>query len=515
MKTEETILNYMDGTLSENESGELLHQLSVSPEKRVVLEQHIKLRELTAMAQKPTAVPQAFEAAMAERFPAIAAFNREKAGGAMLIQQAARPSYIGRMAATVAAFLAQYPIRTGFAVAAASVIAYFALRNAPESSMVDSRSSIVKENVTPPVSNSNTISQNGSNVISVENTPTISPKASSASNTISMKQHHISGTAFNSGTDFSPSVKNLEQTKVRSTVSNNNHSATPIEKTPVANTKVSNENVNVSSIQNDKKNTDISVQNSTVKDNGVKDIAVNDLATISTVSDFRSQPVSLAENNVHGSRYEQNPFKMREEASSGIPLAFRIYGSLGGSFVNVHQNDAALANRTEGLPLVGVDYIANPYWSFGVEGGNAAISQLITQSAVQSNFGGLPSVSHVVVSNVVTSGSQFYARIVAHYTFNPFDMIHIEGTAGAGIAFGTNAPLATAALYAGHDISSKVSIFGGVAFAGAWTKAGVQSAAPLTVDASADPIGYVTTNHASGTLFTPSYAIRAGLKFGL
>ena len=38
MNNEEKILDYMDGTLSESESGELLHSLSVSPEKRVVLE---------------------------------------------------------------------------------------------------------------------------------------------------------------------------------------------------------------------------------------------------------------------------------------------------------------------------------------------------------------------------------------------------------------------------------------------------------------------------------------------
>jgi len=35
-----------------------------------VLEQHIKLRELTSLAQKPVAVPQNLEASMAERFAA-------------------------------------------------------------------------------------------------------------------------------------------------------------------------------------------------------------------------------------------------------------------------------------------------------------------------------------------------------------------------------------------------------------------------------------------------------------
>jgi hypothetical protein len=221
-------------------------------------------------------------------------------------------------------------------------------------------------------------------------------------------------------------------------------------------------------------------------------------------------------NIVHGNRQEQNPFKDRDENYGGIPIAFRFYGSLGGSFVNVHQNDATIASRTEAAALIGIDYIANPYWSFGVEGGNAAISRLIMQSAVQSNINGLPSISRVVVSNVVTSGTQFYARAVAHYTFNPYDMIHLEGTIGAGAAFAsTSAPLVSGALFAGYDLSQKVTISTGIAFAAAWTKANAQNSAAQAVISGTDPIGYVTTNHASATLFTPSYGLRVGLKLRL
>src|SRR5437660_1285826 len=150
MKTEEKILDYMDGTLSESESGELLHSLSVSPEKRVVLEQHIRLRELTSLAQKPFAVPQALESEMAERFPAIAAYNREMSGGAMLVKEAARPGFLSGIAASIAGFIAQYPLRTGFAVAAASVIAYFAIAGSPEKKVVSSlQNSATPEQVQP------------------------------------------------------------------------------------------------------------------------------------------------------------------------------------------------------------------------------------------------------------------------------------------------------------------------------------------------------------------------------
>ncbi len=182
----------------------------------------------------------------------------------------------------------------------------------------------------------------------------------------------------------------------------------------------------------------------------------------------------------------------------------------------MHQNDATLASRTETAALIGLDYIANSYWSFGVEGGNAAISQLITQSALQSSMNGLPSISREIVNNVVTNGSQFYARAVAHYTFNPYDMIHFEGTIGAGMAFGSsNAPLMSGAIYAGHDFNEHFGLSAGLAFAGAWTAANAQNAAIQAVASGTDPIGYVTTNHASATLFTPSYALRVGLKYRL
>jgi len=517
MKTEETILNYMDGTLSEDESGELLHQLSVSPEKRVVLEQHIKLRELTAIAQKPTAVPQFLEANMAERFPAIAAYNREIAGGAMLIEQAARPSYIGRMAASVAAFFAQYPVRTGFAVAAASVIGYFVLHNL---SVVDRGSSIVGENKIASVpSTDNNTSQNGNSVLNNASTsingkvtvPNITSTSSSTNS--SMKYSH-------SGTDFSPSAKVLERTKVRftehsqhapSATSNINNADIPKEQMPAANVKMTDAHSNEANIPVEKKKSDIPVADNSVKDNGAHDIA-----SITTVSDIRAQGIALSDNNVHGSRNEQNPFKDREEVSSGIPFAVRLYGNLGSSFVNVHQNDPTIANRTEGPALLGVDYILDPYVSVGVEFGNAAISQLITQSGIQSSVNGLPSISHVVVSNVVTSGSEYYGRVVGHYTFNPFDLIHIEGTLGVGMSFASStALLATAALYAGIDLSAQTSFFGGIAFAGARTSANSQNAVVQAVATGNDPIGYVTTNHATGTLFTPSCALRAGFKFKL
>ncbi len=516
MKTEEKILDYMDGTLNESESGELLHSLSVSPEKRVVLEQHIKLRELTSLAQKPLAIPQALEASMAERFPAIASYNRELSGGAFLIEQTARPSYIGRMVAAVAAFIGQYPVRTGFAVAAASVIAYFALRGGDQKAdvaLADKSYRIYTSDGTNKTSGDDL--QKGNSISSTENSQTTVPKASSSSKTFSVKQHH-SGTP-SSRTDFSQSIKASERTKVRSTDAANNEHATPNKHDVAPPQEIQNNNKkDVADVGNNMTTANSTNTTSEKKQSDDVNEKTKEYAAITPVTDIRSQNnFSLSENNVHGSRYEQNPFRDKEEGSNSL-FAVRIYGSLGQTFINVHQNDATMANRIEGGALLGVDYIANPYISVGVEGGNAAISQLVTQSAVQSNVGGTPSISRVVVNNVVTSGSQFYARGVFHYTFNPYDMIHFEGTAGVGLAFAsTSAPLVSGAFFAGYDLTSKLGISAGIAFSGAWNKANAQSSTVPAVTSGSDPIGFVTVNHASATLFTPSYGLRVGLKLKL
>ncbi|MEP7234961.1 MAG: hypothetical protein ABI778_06665 [Ignavibacteriota bacterium] len=548
MKTEEKILDYMDGTLSENESGELLHSLSVSPEKRVVLEQHIKLRELTGLAQKPFAIPQALEANMAERFPAIAEYNREVAGGAIVALQSARPSYIGRVAAAITGFIAQYPVRTGFAVAAASVIGYFALSGNNSSSdkqilsadrnssinqaptIVDPASSVVGERGTISNQNSGTLNA----TTHAENTSPIAtiPGESKPAHLSSELQHsHFNATPIpapkanipshrdriaSQMNHASQSTNKIKQPVLHSNVANNDPVIpekslnTPPAKTPAAkDNQVADAPSAVAvaksnEVKNDKV-ADVPVSNNATP---TKDIASSNSSKENAVPN-----VSLAENNVNGSSKEQNPFKNKHETSAGA-LAFRVYGSLGGSLVNVHDNDATLANRFEGGALLGVDYVIDQNIAFGLEGGNAAISQLITQSAVQTGTSGLPSISKVVVNNAVTSGSQFYLRAVGHYTFNPEDAFHLEATGGVGAAFsGKASPLVSGALYLIHDFTDNLAISGGLAFAGAWNSTSASSAVTQAVTTGSDPIGYVTTNHAGGTLFTPSYAVRIGVKF--
>jgi hypothetical protein len=71
MTVEDKILEYLDGSLGEHESAELLETLAVSPEKRELLEEHLRLKDILALGRKPYSVPLATERALAERLPIL------------------------------------------------------------------------------------------------------------------------------------------------------------------------------------------------------------------------------------------------------------------------------------------------------------------------------------------------------------------------------------------------------------------------------------------------------------
>jgi hypothetical protein len=76
MTLEENVLAYLDGSLGEEESAELLHTLSVSPEKRALLEEHLRMTNMLSLGRKPFAVPAAAERELIARLPFLADIPR-------------------------------------------------------------------------------------------------------------------------------------------------------------------------------------------------------------------------------------------------------------------------------------------------------------------------------------------------------------------------------------------------------------------------------------------------------
>lgn len=75
MIMEDKILEYLEGSLGESERAELLETLSVSPEKRALLEEHLRLKDLFALGRKPFSVPVETERELARRIPIIGRYG--------------------------------------------------------------------------------------------------------------------------------------------------------------------------------------------------------------------------------------------------------------------------------------------------------------------------------------------------------------------------------------------------------------------------------------------------------
>jgi len=88
-----------------------------------------------------------------------------------------------------------------------------------------------------------------------------------------------------------------------------------------------------------------------------------------------------------------NPLKNRDEhtVSSG---ALRLSAGLGSALVNAHINDSKLASRQRLRRVVDLILVWVPNWTIGAEIGSAAISQLMTQSSVQTQGIDLPISAH-------------------------------------------------------------------------------------------------------------------------
>jgi hypothetical protein len=70
---EDRIIAYFDGRISDDESADLLHRVSVSPEIRKLFREHEMLRELARSAQASTVVRPELEASLFSRIEALAA----------------------------------------------------------------------------------------------------------------------------------------------------------------------------------------------------------------------------------------------------------------------------------------------------------------------------------------------------------------------------------------------------------------------------------------------------------
>lgn len=464
MKYEENILRYLDGTLTDSESAELLHALSVSPEKRVILEQHLQLKDMVTSAQKPFTVPAELEQAMGRRFPAVALYNSEIALGPS--------STVGSNGSSIiSSFFSKRSVR----IAAAALLllafsSYLAISTKDEGAVLATQSAT---NLT------RTSSNNSTNFLSSSST----------------SRADISSTR--------PSESLIQSTASRATFDQGRaHSSER------------------HTLYTDKRNISI------IKDEGSNDINANavtnlnnggsaesyplELALISSVGMPRVEPsASITMNSIGEPKYA-SPFGKKQDQLQ-VPVLLRFEYGMGQAYFRVNTADAVQNTRIESAPLFGVDYIASPYFSLGLEGGSAGIAQVVPSEVYE----GTSNVTRYVTSNTIEASNHFYTRLMARYTINPYDMFHVETGIGAGVAFDENAvPLIAATAALSYDLSQKLSMSFGASFAGTFSKvaAPVQSG-DIPANNEAIPVGYIEENTPSSTtLFSPSLTFRFGLR---
>lgn len=143
MILEEKILAYLDGSLDEESSAELLHSLSTSPEKRAVLEEHLRLRNMLAMGQKPFAIPTSTERALAARIPALA--GRSEIASRMVRRTALSALFVGA-SEWFGAFFTPPVARWGIGVASVAAIGITAwlMNTAPDTQVVANRDTMTE-----------------------------------------------------------------------------------------------------------------------------------------------------------------------------------------------------------------------------------------------------------------------------------------------------------------------------------------------------------------------------------
>lgn len=514
MTTEDRILDYLDGSLKENESAELMHQLSVSPENRVILEQHIKLSELTRVAQKPYDVPAALEMSMARRLPAVIASESA-------VTAVGSRSLISSMLL----LLRQYPMRFamgGILTLLAGGALYWSAftgtnpstdtqfstidRTEPKTSTSEHSSSVTAPAAT---ADQNGVSGGSAQRVTNGSNGTPIPRAS-ASGPVSLSSHATrtvsdasnpnglsqrSTSILNSNGLRDNAARSTHSSHVSTTPTNRPQDVTPIGAALANNTPVDHSN------QNTPTSIGIAPQDVgafTVPTTNVRSASTTDLTAI-IPSDSRGR-FRLSDPQPHDDGRRSN-WAIRASIAGAATF---LYTPTGGN---------AYATRTDGLVDLGVDFRLSPYWSIGVEFGQTTNQVLSPTSVITNTSDG---VSHIETHATSTVSKPWFSRLALRATVNPYDALRWEGAIGAGGVFGSSGGLmfhaqAGAGITPGSDDALEFQaalVYSGVLASNLNSVAQAQGSA-------SGPIEYTTVNLPSSKIYTSAFSLRIGLQYRL
>lgn len=509
---EDKIIAYLDGTLDETSRAELLHTLSVSPEKRKLLEEHIKLREIISLGHKPASVPLMTERKLAERIPVLMQelpYLADKSGRVAPIVPVSSTSYFTLLGRQVSSF---FTSRFGQAVSLGTLALlggmtwYMAQSNDSEQTATNAPTALQHEGPTLGPSTganapSTTTTSNSGSQGRTTNSSIIDPAAKDAS----LAQHSKRVASLSSSIR---TTKNTKNTSKHSDVANmqegtNSNMSDGLSLNDSQKQQEANNIESAPSLSDASKNAD----NTTLNENSDK-------------ANTNAKNADADKNIKDPNELPPLPLPSAERDVTGRFIGQVDYS---GSF-SVRPNVKAQQYETTsgiGSPVIGLGYEINSRWAIGIEAGKSSLFQQQQERIETPQYTSGPAGSQISVSDRVTYTTDVrdvdatWSQATLRYTIDPEATVRLELSGGAGAAFVNGvAPMVSVGSALTYDLTEALAITGGVTARGAWLSGRDAEVEPVATLGGGNAKAVVSERPATSDLFSSSIAARFGIRIG-
>jgi hypothetical protein len=531
---EDKIIAYLDGTLDETSRAELLHTLSVSPEKRKLLEEHIKLREIISLGHKPAAVPLMTERKLADRIPVLMQelpYLAEKSDRVAPIIGTSSTSYFTLLGRQVSSFFTSrfgQVVSLGTLALLGGLSWYVASSNGDEDLTLRGNRSAQTQTLGSGSSANDALTDardDAAGVKSVDKSALNASRANSnvvASSTLSRSSNTLQSAARDRSThtSHSASTASVSDRGMR------NSSNAPIADRNDAFVRNS-EQTNATDIKNSQSDIEQNASQSSNAANNANNVNSDASSSVS------SNAVSKSDVNSSERANEQTKDIKDPKELPPLPLPSqdrdvtgRWIGQLdySGSF-NVRPNVKAQQYETTsgiGSAVLGLGYEFNDRFAIGIEGGRSSLSQQQQERTETPVAAPGPAGSQISVNNRVTYTTDvndvnaLWGQATLRYAIFRSNDVHLEviGGAGAALVDGSAAPMVSLGGAAVYDLNETFALTAGVTARGAWLSglnAPEESSSTLGLG---EAKAVVSHQPLTDDLFSSSIGFRAGIRVG-
>ena len=475
---EENILAYLDGSLDSKTSNEILHTVSVSQEKRALLDAHLRLTDILATTQKPVSAPLSVQRDLVSKIPVLAVKLPYLAE-----QPQRRDSVRGSFDRTSNRLPASSLWVSAVLVGCFVLVGVWFFANTTNN-------------------NNFRLSQQSPNIQSAQ------PQSSMPSQNIApSSKDGLSNSAHSSFVSTSK-IKESSQDHSRSS-RNSSHGSSYAE----GNTSVANSRANAPGNAGSLNSGNNAANNSSHAIGLADSTSIPSEANISSVI-IGPLPImppeidktfSMAGLIISPNGEEPLPlhfFLMTQERNILIPnVPLTSY---------VTSNAIGITGRL--LPTIspefGIDYEIGSQFSTGIRGGFASFVQM-QPFVFAGPVPGYPYLEQHTADVMLANKSAFWGGIAVSYIFNPEDEWHLGMSIIGGNAFlGNFSPIGAAELNSSYNLSSVITVRGAVSFDVSRIQPG---AAPQPIPNNDATFGIVNQGPGVAPLTSSAFSISAGI----